>query len=88
MAIRTALENLVAVCRAGNVAIHGGEGDIRRFTRALEDAERVLEACKTVPCRPLPEDRVEEYQEYDFGTEDQLATVPDATAVFGGCDER
>lgn len=77
MAVRTALENLVAVYRAGNVAIHGGEGDIRRFTRALEDAERVLEACKTVPCLTLPDD-----------IEEPLATMPDATMVFGGCDER
>lgn len=84
MAVRTALENLVAVCRAGNVAIHGGEGDIRRFTKALEDAERALNACKTVPCRPLPEDREDDL----IDVEEPLATVPDATAVFGGCDER
>lgn len=77
MAIRTALENLVAVCRAGNVAIHGGEGDVKRFTRALEDAERVLESCKTVPCPTLPDD-----------IEEPLETMPDATTVFGGRDER
>jgi hypothetical protein len=77
MAIRSALENLVAVCRAGNVAIHGGDGDIKRFTKALEDAERVLESCKTVPCLTLPDD-----------IEEPLATVPDATAAFGGFDER
>jgi hypothetical protein len=76
MAIRTALENLVAVCRAGNVAIHGGGGDIKRFTKALEDAERALEACKTVPCLALPED-----------IDDPLATMPDATVVFGGSNE-
>ena len=78
MAIRTALENLVAVCRAGNVAIHGGGGDIKRFTKALEDAERALEACKTVPCLTLPD---------DIDIDEPLATMPDATVVFGGNDE-
>lgn len=77
MALRTVLENLVAACRAGNVAIHGGDGDINRFTKALEDAEHVLGTCKTVPCLTLPDD-----------IDEPLATMPDATVVFGGCDER
>ena len=76
MALRTALENLVAVCRAGNVAIHGGDGEIKRFTKALEDAEQVLESCKTVPCLTLPDD-----------IDEPLATMPDATVLFGGIDE-
>ncbi|MFA5052828.1 MAG: hypothetical protein WC565_02120 [Parcubacteria group bacterium] len=73
MAIRTALENLVAACRAGNITVRG---DVERFKKALEDAEDVLETCKTVPCLPLP-DCIDE----------PLATMPDATVLFGGIDE-
>jgi len=76
MAFRTALENLVAVCRAGNVAIHGGDGEIKRFTKALEDAESALVECKTMPCPTLPDD-----------IEWPLETVPDVTMLFGGSDD-